>query len=414
MMLGAVLCTLVLSASAFRLSRNGWTMETPDTVTGRLGSPVTVYCKFTPPHPRYTGNITIMWKAGRTGPVYIKYTNYRPDSQGKYQNVIDVNEGERYRVIGNPRRNDATIKINQLRGEDNNKLWSCRVELQGGDGKFETDPGARLIVTGHEEKLRSVTGTKGGDATLPCSFTIPNTYQNRATVTVLWRRGRPHGQLVFNYTLGLTARTNSGESETVNEGNRYKLVRNVGDGDASLKIRGLELNDTGRYFCHVHVMFIMEGSHQDQVTQDMSRLQVVAPAVILSLSLVAGGDIVCSAEGEPPANITWIDPEHNTLPINTNHTPVTHVPDKHQTVGEIRGPRLRGTYRCVAENTQGRDSRDILAPGPQSDGSFITVMLWLMPAAKCLFLLVIGIVLLCKTQDSRRLHPEAKKRRSSV
>eukprot|EP00062_Callorhinchus_milii_P028127 gi/632992307/ref/XP_007885025.1/ PREDICTED: sialic acid-binding Ig-like lectin 15 [Callorhinchus milii] len=132
------------------LSRNGWTMETPDTVTGRLGSPVTVYCKFTPPHPRYTGNITIMWKAGRTGPVYIKYTNYRPDSQGKYQNVIDVNEGERYRVIGNPRRNDATIKINQLRGEDNNKLWSCRVELQGGDGKFETDPGARLIVTGEE------------------------------------------------------------------------------------------------------------------------------------------------------------------------------------------------------------------------------------------------------------------------
>ncbi|XP_042192213.1 triple functional domain protein-like [Callorhinchus milii] len=146
----------------------------------------------------------------------------------------------------------------------------------------------------------------------------------------------------------------------------------------------------------------------------MSRLQVVAPAVILSLSLVAGGDIVCSAEGEPPANITWIDPEHNTLPINTNHTPVTHVPDKHLTVGEIRGPRLRGTYRCVAENTQGRDARDILAPGPQSDGSFITVMLWLMPAAKCLFLLVIGIVLLCKTQDSRRLHPEAKKRRSSV
>uniref|UniRef100_A0A4W3IIN9 Ig-like domain-containing protein n=1 Tax=Callorhinchus milii TaxID=7868 RepID=A0A4W3IIN9_CALMI len=124
-------------------------------------------------------------------------------------------------------------------------------------------------VSGHEEKLRSVTGTKGGDATLPCSFTIPNTYRNRATVTVLWRRGRPHGQLVFNYTLGLTAHTNSGESETVNEGNRYKLVRNVGDGDASLKIRGLELNDTGRYFCHVHVMFIMEGSHQDQVTQDI-------------------------------------------------------------------------------------------------------------------------------------------------
>uniref|UniRef100_A0A4W3HEC3 Ig-like domain-containing protein n=1 Tax=Callorhinchus milii TaxID=7868 RepID=A0A4W3HEC3_CALMI len=240
-------------------------------------------------------------------------------------------------------------------------------------------------VSGPEEKLRSVTGTKGGDATLPCSFTIPNTYQNRATVTVLWRRGSPHGQLVFNYTLGLTAHTNSGESETVNEGNRYKLVRNVGDGDASLKIRGLELNDTVRYLCHVHVMFI-------------NKCPGLTPAVILNLSLVAGGDIVCTAEGEPPAHITLIDPENNALPINTNHTPVTHVPDKHQSVGEIRGPRLRGTYRCVAENTQGRDSRDILAPGPQSDGSFITVMLWLMPAAKCLFLLVIGIVLLCKTQ----------------
>eukprot|EP00062_Callorhinchus_milii_P022603 gi/632980561/ref/XP_007907103.1/ PREDICTED: uncharacterized protein LOC103188801 [Callorhinchus milii] len=373
MMLGAVLCTLVLSASAFRLSENNWTMETPNTVTGRLGSPVTVYCKFTPPHPRYTGNITIMWKAGRNGTVYIKYTNYGPDSQGKYQNVIDVNEGERHRVIGNTRKNDATIKINQLRGKDNNKLLSCCVELQGEDGKYEIGPKTRLIVTGHEEKLRSVTDTKGGDATLPCSFTIPNRYQIRATVTVLWRRGRPHGQLVFNYTLGLTARTNSRESETVNEGNRYKLVRNVGDGDASLKIRGLELNDTGRYFCHVHVMFISKGSQLDQVTQDMSELQVVAPAVILSLSLVAGDevgvDIVCTAEGEPPANITWIDPKNNTLPINTSHTPVTHVPDKHLTVGEIRGPRLRGTYRCIAENTQGRDARDILAPGSQCDGN---------------------------------------------
>ncbi|XP_042188015.1 sialic acid-binding Ig-like lectin 15 [Callorhinchus milii] len=137
------------------LSGNGWTMETPDTVTGRLGSPVTVYCKFTPPHPRYTGNITIIWMGDWTGPVYIKYTNYRPDSQGKYQNVIDVNEGERHRVIGDPRRNDAAIEINQLRGEDNNTLLSCRVELQGEDGKFETGPKTRLIVTGHEEKLRS-------------------------------------------------------------------------------------------------------------------------------------------------------------------------------------------------------------------------------------------------------------------
>uniref|UniRef100_A0A4W3HWK2 Ig-like domain-containing protein n=1 Tax=Callorhinchus milii TaxID=7868 RepID=A0A4W3HWK2_CALMI len=229
-------------------------------------------------------------------------------------------------------------------------------------------------VSGHEEKLRSVTGTKGGDATLPCSFTIPNTYQNRATVTVLWRRGRPHGQLVFNYTLGLTARTNSGESETVNEGNRYKLVRNVGDGDASLKIRGLELNDTVRYFCHVHTLHC----HQN------------TPAVILSLSLVAGGDIVCSAEGEPPANITWIDPEHNTLPINTSHTPVTHVPDKHQTVGEIRGPRLRGTYHCVAENTQGSDARDILAPGPQSNGGRTV---YIMVSIVVLLVLVTAIII---------------------
>uniref|UniRef100_A0A4W3HTQ7 Ig-like domain-containing protein n=1 Tax=Callorhinchus milii TaxID=7868 RepID=A0A4W3HTQ7_CALMI len=220
-------------------------------------------------------------------------------------------------------------------------------------------------VSGPEEKLRSVTGTKGGDATLPCSFNRPSTYQNRATVTVLWRRGRPHGQLVFNYTLGLADRSNSRESETVNEGNRYKLVRNVGDGDASLKIRGLELNDNGRYFCHVHVI---EHQHRHDGERAGNGVRVETPAVILSLSLVAGGDIVCTAEGKPPANITWIDPKNNTLPINTSHTPVTHVPDKHQTVGEIRGPRLRGTYRCVAENTQGRDARDILAPGPQSDG----------------------------------------------
>ncbi|XP_042187952.1 uncharacterized protein LOC103188796 [Callorhinchus milii] len=139
-------------------------------------------------------------------------------------------------------------------------------------------------------------------------------------------------------------------------------------------------------------MFMKKEFQLDQVTQDMSRLQVFAeaPAVILSLSLVAGGDIVCSAEGEPPANITWIDPEHNTLPINTSHTPVTHVPDKHQTVGEIRGPRLRGTYRCVAENTQGSDARDILAPGPQSNGGRTV---YIMVSIVVLLVLVTAIII---------------------
>uniref|UniRef100_A0A4W3HZT5 Ig-like domain-containing protein n=1 Tax=Callorhinchus milii TaxID=7868 RepID=A0A4W3HZT5_CALMI len=225
----------------------------------------------------------------------------------------------------------------------------------------------------------------GGDATLPCSFTMPGIHPSN--IYVIWRRGSPQSRPFINDTLGLASHTNPGESETANEGNRYKVVGNVGDGDTSLRIRGLELNDTSRYFCHVHVTFTLSDGPR-------------TPAVILSLSLVAGdgagSGIVCTAEGEPPANITWIDPENNTLPINTSHTPVTHVPDKYQTVGEIRGPRLRGTYRCVAENTQGRDTRDILVAAPQRDGSFIIAILCLIPLVKFLTMLVTGIILVCK------------------
>eukprot|EP00062_Callorhinchus_milii_P022597 gi/632980549/ref/XP_007907096.1/ PREDICTED: sialic acid-binding Ig-like lectin 15 isoform X1 [Callorhinchus milii] len=395
---------------------DGWVMEAPEMVTGWEGDSVILLCSFSLPDPGYKGNISVVWTTKRKSSraVVFNCTNYLPLNapSNTSENLIHRNAGRRYWLAGNPREMNASLAVEKLTLPDSQHRYQCWVALTGnGSEVLVSSTETTLLVMG---KLLSVTGTKGGDATLPCSFTMPGIHPSN--IYVIWRRGSPQSRPFINDTLGLASHTNPGESETANEGNRYKVVGNVGDGDTSLRIRGLELNDTSRYFCHVHVTFTLQEyttqehttqghvSHghttQEHVTQNQLWLRVVAPAVILSLSLVAGdgagSGIVCTAEGEPPANITWIDPENNTLPINTSHTPVTHVPDKYQTVGEIRGPRLRGTYRCVAENTQGRDTRDILVAAPQRDGSFIIAILCLIPLVKFLTMLVTGIILVCK------------------
>uniref|UniRef100_UPI00398E5146 kalirin-like n=1 Tax=Pristiophorus japonicus TaxID=55135 RepID=UPI00398E5146 len=164
-------------------------------------------------------------------------------------------------------------------------------------------------------------------------------------------------------------------------------------------MRDLGLNDTSDYFCHVHV----KNGKRENVNQDVMRLQVVAPATILELSVVSdnitGDTIVCKVEWEPPANITWIGPENRALPVDSSSTTVTRELDKHHTVGEIN-PTLRGDYSCVAVNEHGTDIRQIHLPADDMNYSnFIIGMLCLIPLAKFLLLLITGIILFIKIKD---------------
>ncbi|GCB67274.1 hypothetical protein scyTo_0015104 [Scyliorhinus torazame] len=282
--------------------------------------------------------------------------------------------------------------------------WSAETpdKVTGREGKatilFCKFPHPQLGYKG-QNNTGPVTGMKGDSVTLPCTFTPPDRFAS--SLTVLWMKGDPYTECtVFNHTRPLAADSRVTDSVTVNEEDRYGLIGNLTQGDASLRISDLQLNDTNDYFCHVHI----KRRRREYVIRDVTRLRVVAPATILELSAVrdgiTGGTIVCRVEGEPPANITWIDPENSTVHEDSSDTTVTRVPGKYQTVGRFLDPTLRGTYSCVAVNEHGREVRQIrLATAGFNYSNFIIGMFCLIPLVKFLLLLITGIILFIKIKD---------------
>ncbi|XP_078286854.1 uncharacterized protein LOC144611565 [Rhinoraja longicauda] len=355
-MLFILLCAFALPVSADRYTVGNWTMETPDQVMGRMGKPVVLYCKFIHPHHDYKGNISIIWSKKNANEPFFKYINY--PSGDKYINEILSNEGSRYKPMGNPRKNDASIIINQLEKKDTGKKLNCRVELTGKSG---ANFGRSLFsMQGDNVRASMVIGRKNGTATLPCSFSP--SIRNPSSITIRWMKGSPreestvfnHSSTVFNHSV------NPPYNVPIKGGGRYELVGKLDQGDASIRVKELRLNDSSDYFCHVWV----RNSTQETVTQDETKLEVVVPATILELffgsSNVTGEKtLVCRAEGKPPANITWIGPGNSTLPMNSSEMRVTHDPEKLLTVGELLHPRMPGNYTCVAVNEHQRDTREI-------------------------------------------------------
>ncbi|XP_032874703.1 uncharacterized protein LOC116971577 [Amblyraja radiata] len=269
-MLFILLCAFALPVTADRFSVNGWTMETPDMVMGREGKLVVLYCKFIHPHPQYKGNISIIWKekwSKEPTKTFFKYTNYL--SSGKYKNEIVDNVGARYRPMGDPRKNDASIIINQLITTDTNKGLNCRVELTQAGAKFQR-PHGRITASG-DVSASMVIGKRGGGATLNCNF--KHSSANRRVITILWMKGTPWEEsVVFKHTRSYA--TSGPGTDNVNRGGRYELVGNLDKGDASIRVRGLTLNDTNNYFCHVWT-WNSPLKKNIQVTQDETGLQVL-------------------------------------------------------------------------------------------------------------------------------------------
>ncbi|XP_059830173.1 sialic acid-binding Ig-like lectin 15 isoform X2 [Hypanus sabinus] len=388
------------------LHRNGWSLERPDVVTwsvespdmviGREGKPVVLFCTFTHPHHGYRGNISVSWREEKMGKWFLNYTNY-PSGNG-FASWVHESAGERYQLLGSPRQNDVSIIIRSLRPCDDHTQYTCLVELQvHGNETAQNFSQTLLMVTGGF-KATSVIGKRGDSARLLCSFSPLET--KVTSITVLWMKGNPwKGSILFNQTRFSSA--SPPYTITVTEGGRYELVGDPEQGNASIRVTDLRMNDTGGYFCYVWV----RNSTWETVIQDETGLQVIVPATILELSLVTddvtGESLVCRAEGEPPASITWIGPGSNALPLNSSEMRFTRDPERHQIVGELFRPRTGGSYSCVAENELGRDTREIdLSATDNSYSNFIIGMLCLIPLIKFLLLLITGIILFIKIKEN--------------
>ncbi|XP_032874700.1 uncharacterized protein LOC116971575 [Amblyraja radiata] len=322
-------------------------------VIGMKGATATLPCSFSPSN-RNPSSITINWLMGNPPKwsVVFRDTSPRPAANHIPENV---NRGNRYELVGNLTQGDASIRVNGLKLNDTSD-YSCHVYVRNSTLTTVTQDEMKLQVVGDNDRASMVIGRKGATATLPCSFSPSN--RNPSSITISWIKGNPpKWSVVFRDTSPRPAANHI--PENVNKGNRYELVGNLTQGDASIRVKGLKLDDASDYSCHVYVRNSML-----TVTQDEMKLQVVVPATILELFVVSDNvtgepTLVCRAEGKPPANITWIVPGNSSLPVNISEMIVTHDPEKLLTVGELLHPRLPGKYTCVAVNEHQIDTREI-------------------------------------------------------
>ncbi|XP_004422547.1 PREDICTED: sialic acid-binding Ig-like lectin 15 [Ceratotherium simum simum] len=137
---GNLLNTEVHSAPTQR-----WSMQVPAEVSAAAGEAAVLPCTFTHPHRHYDGPLTAIWRAGEpyAGPQVFRCAAARGSEL--CQTALSLHG--RFRLLGNPRRNDLSLRIERLALADDGRYF-CRVEFAGDiHDRYESRHGVRLRVT---------------------------------------------------------------------------------------------------------------------------------------------------------------------------------------------------------------------------------------------------------------------------
>ncbi|XP_060703232.1 uncharacterized protein LOC132829859 [Hemiscyllium ocellatum] len=229
-----------VSVRGHMVSNKGWSMTIADDVRAEEGSFTVLPCSFTHPDTHLTLTGSVIWKKFKKGEIF-KCPYPGPDhSQGELcENVRQRDGGNRFRFVGNFSNNDLSIMMEGLSQEDAGS-YRCRVELN--IGKFGTRRGTGLEVEATQGNVSVVTGTEGDSVTLPCIF---RSWDSHTLTTVTWMRKEPYQHIVT-----FTAQS-QGTWTTGHGGNRYELIGNPDEGNASTRINQLSVRDNHTYLCLV-------------------------------------------------------------------------------------------------------------------------------------------------------------------
>ncbi|XP_038661855.1 uncharacterized protein LOC119970771 isoform X3 [Scyliorhinus canicula] len=266
-----VLCILLsaallpVTAWGYRLSLNRWTMTVADGVSVGEGGTAVLPCGFThPPPPNQSINGSVMWLtsvSGKDNMVFrCTYPGTDPSQDGPCESGKQRDAGSRFRFVGNLSNNDASIMMERLSRADSN-VYHCRVELN--IDKFQVPQGTDLTVNVAGGNESVVSGTEGASVTLPCTFIPRNSH---TLTTVSWMRKETYERVVT-----FTPQPN-GLWTTVNGENRYELIGNPKEGNASIRIKQLSVNDSHTYLCLVE--YKEERYHYQYLIQTETQLQV--------------------------------------------------------------------------------------------------------------------------------------------
>ncbi|XP_072449557.1 uncharacterized protein [Chiloscyllium punctatum] len=371
--LSAVL--LSVSVRGHTDSANGWSMTIADGVRAEEGGSAVLPCSFTHPDTHLTLTGSILWYKEETRAFIFKCTDPGPDhSQGELcENVIQRDGGNRFRFVGNLSNKDASIMMEGLNREDAGSYW-CRVELN--IDNFGSGKGTRLKVKGD---VSVVSGTEGDSVTLPCIF-MTRSYP--ALTTVTWMRKEPYQHIVT-----FTAQS-QGTWTTGHGGNRYELIGNPEEGNASTRINQLSVRDNHTYLCLVeyrsrhNLLYLIQKETRLQVhvktqpAQYVSVYSLVIPLLILLLLLIViviifitfrkkGGG---SQQMDPTTVLKRNDPGSSSIP-GTDQAQQLTVPDQDSSIlyAEIDSNRTGGKRftNSLSEGREVLEDRRTASVGPQ-------------------------------------------------
>lgn len=166
-------------------------MQVPAEVSAEAGDAAVLACTFTHPHRHYDGALTAIWRSGEpfAGPQVFRCTA-APGSE-LCQTALSLHG--RFRLLGNPRRNDLSLRVERLALADGGRYF-CRVEFTGdAHDRYESRHGVRLRVTGEAGERLTAAGTQLPHIPVPRASRVLGT-ENLVEVENSGPRNGPAGE----------------------------------------------------------------------------------------------------------------------------------------------------------------------------------------------------------------------------
>ncbi|XP_068613264.1 V-set and Ig domain-containing protein [Brachionichthys hirsutus] len=154
----SVTLLVLLKGVVLGLMDDGWSMYVQSEVRAISGYPVVLPCTFSHPQHSQHFSLQVMWRLGHgKGSTILYRCTSRP---GAPTCEPETQQDQRYRLEGNPREHDLSLRIKSTTLQDSGRYY-CRVEVQGREhASVEDKMGTRLRVEAPPKILTMLVDSK--------------------------------------------------------------------------------------------------------------------------------------------------------------------------------------------------------------------------------------------------------------
>ncbi|XP_020791237.2 V-set and Ig domain-containing protein [Boleophthalmus pectinirostris] len=142
---------LLLSSASVLAGDDGWALVVQAEVRAMEGYPVVLPCSFSHPLHSHHASLQVSWRRGHgADSVVVFHCVSRSGAEGCEP---ELHQDQRYRLEGNPREHDLSLRINGATLQDSGRYY-CQVEIQG---KEHSDKMGTRVRVEAPPKILSVT-----------------------------------------------------------------------------------------------------------------------------------------------------------------------------------------------------------------------------------------------------------------